>query len=73
MKDFWLIILLLMQVQSSGQQPYRLYDNIKATNIPVVLNHSSLPASLQQLYGDITILDFFGTWCVPCIKALPHL
>ncbi|MBX9733906.1 MAG: hypothetical protein K2X37_07570 [Chitinophagaceae bacterium] len=21
----------------------------------------------------ITIIDFFGTWCAPCLKALPHL
>lgn len=21
----------------------------------------------------LTVIDFFGTWCAPCIKALPHL
>jgi len=62
-----------MRQHSSAQQPYGLNDNIKAINTPIVLNHSSSSSSLQQLYADITVLDFFGTWCAPCIKALPHL
>ncbi len=46
---------------------------MKEFNIPTILNYSQPSASLAVVSGDITILDFFGTWCVPCIKALPHL
>ena len=29
--------------------------------------------SSEQLSGKIVVLDFFGTWCAPCIKELVEL
>lgn len=29
--------------------------------------------SLKQYKGEYLIIDFWGSWCVPCIKALPTL
>lgn len=56
-----------------AQQP--LTQGAMLQNIPVkkVLNQQTLATSFSGLTGKITILDFFGTWCVPCLKALPHL
>ena len=28
---------------------------------------------LTQLKGKVILLDFWGTWCVPCIKAMPEI
>lgn len=39
----------------------------------------SLPSSqnkvinLKDLRGKIVLLDFWGTWCVPCLKAMPDI
>ena len=39
----------------------------------------SLPApggktiSLNALKGKVVLLDFWGTWCVPCLKAMPEI
>ncbi len=29
--------------------------------------------SLELLRGNVVLLDFWGTWCVPCIKAMPDI
>ncbi|MFN4313283.1 MAG: TlpA disulfide reductase family protein [Chitinophagaceae bacterium] len=39
----------------------------KVTNYPV----SSI--RLSDLKGKITILDFWATWCMSCISAMPHM
>ncbi len=38
-----------------------------------ILGHSSSTSSFRKLNDRLLIIDFFGTWCVPCIKALPKL
>jgi thiol-disulfide isomerase/thioredoxin len=29
--------------------------------------------SVEELKGKVIMLEFWATWCVPCIKAFPHL
>ncbi len=31
------------------------------------------PVTFSSLNGRLILVDFFGTWCVPCMKAVPHL
>ena len=47
----------------------------EARTIPDVtfedLNGSSV--SLSALLGKVVLINFWGTWCVPCLKEIPEL
>lgn len=38
-----------------------------------IINWDKESAKLSDLKGKLVILDFWGTWCVPCISAMPKL
>ncbi|HEX8203594.1 MAG TPA: carboxypeptidase regulatory-like domain-containing protein, partial [Isosphaeraceae bacterium] len=31
------------------------------------------PVRFQELDSDLVLIDFWGTWCAPCLNAIPHL
>jgi thiol-disulfide isomerase/thioredoxin len=73
MKILIIIISLLFYNASFAQNAYKTNDFVKDIVAKKIINYSTTSSSLKNLKGKITILDFFGTWCVPCIKALPEL
>jgi thiol-disulfide isomerase/thioredoxin len=73
MKLFTALLLILPGGFLSAQDNYKQGDQVNNFQVEKILNHSVSSTSFNDLKKDLTIIDFFGTWCVPCIKALPKL
>ncbi|RYY70320.1 MAG: DUF547 domain-containing protein [Chitinophagaceae bacterium] len=71
---FWaLTILMFSSVLCYAQSGYKQGDVVKNFGAAVILNNNGKEGTLEELKKEITIIDFFGTWCAPCIRALPNL
>lgn len=70
---FVAIILHFFFYTAPAQSGYKTGDTVAAIPIKKVLNYGGAAGSLKNLQADITIIDFFGTWCAPCLRALPEL
>jgi thiol-disulfide isomerase/thioredoxin len=74
MPKFCLVLIISFFIYPAmGQVVYQLGDEVKNFPVNKIVNENNNPKNFNGLKGQITILDFFGTWCVPCIKALPEL
>jgi len=57
----------------SAQNGYKTGDAVNNFPVNKILNLEKPAVNFNALQNELTIVDFFGTWCVPCIKALPQL
>ena len=73
MKALLLLSLLVNAVCCLGQNPYTTGAVVADISPTKILNYRDSSSSLSSLQSNITIIDFFGTWCMPCLKALPEL
>ena len=65
--------LCLLYLPAISQTGIKKGDAIENIEVKKILNYPSSITYFSSLQNKITLVDFFGTWCVPCIKALPHL
>jgi thiol-disulfide isomerase/thioredoxin len=73
MKLAIVVICAILSFALKAQQGYMINDMTGDFAITKILNHSPASSSFQQFNEKLLVVDFFGTWCVPCIKALPKL
>jgi thiol-disulfide isomerase/thioredoxin len=66
MKTLLVIIVVLLGLNLSGQQIYQ--DSLVEQNI-----FKEIASHKQATNPQIIILDFWATWCKPCIKSIPNL
>ena len=56
-----------------GQDEY-LNNKIENTNLKQIKNETLIDYNLlEQTKGKVTIIEFWETWCAPCIQAMHHL
>lgn len=73
MKLAFIIIFAGLSFAVKAQQGYSINEMTGNFPIAKILNHSSGSSSFQQFKETLLVIDFFGTWCVPCVRALPKL
>jgi peroxiredoxin len=64
-----LVIALVLLAACNGNRPPKIGE--KAPNF--TLTDSDKTVSLDQLRGKPVLLNFWATWCPPCIEEMPSL
>jgi peroxiredoxin len=72
MKKSILIIALFLSFQINAQT-VKIGDSVPDYQFEKVVNSSKSTFNLREAKGKILIIEFWGTWCGPCIPALEHL
>ncbi|WP_298731767.1 TlpA disulfide reductase family protein [uncultured Chitinophaga sp.] len=65
--------LLLQSMIPVHQQGLSVGDKCPDLFISSIINHPSGSARLSDFKGKLVILDFWSTWCLPCVAALPKM
>jgi thiol-disulfide isomerase/thioredoxin len=67
-----IIVALLLRSDANHHAPDGLIGN-PAPDFGGDFAINGDPVKLSELRGKVVMLDFWGTWCPPCIAAIPRL
>jgi peroxiredoxin len=67
-----LAIVMFSLVAGCKEKPQRVVSGAEAPDF--VLNDiSGKPVRLSDFRGKVVLLEFWATWCAPCVMAIPEL
>jgi len=62
------------QVSTTSLDPQCDYDDrLRRINDFRLPDLDGKPVRFRDLDADLVLIDFWGTWCQPCIRSIPHL
>ena len=73
MKQLTVFFFLVISLNVFSQQDSKLGKKSPELTFESILNFKKDNAKLSDFKDKIVILDFWATWCAPCIKSFPQL
>lgn len=70
---FFILIAVPVVGQKKINSEFTIGDTIPNIEIKNIINHKSETIKITDFRGKLLILDFWATWCVPCIASFPKL
>ncbi|MGV8092834.1 MAG: TlpA family protein disulfide reductase [Mangrovibacterium sp.] len=70
------ILMSMIPVLLQGQDnisPLKIGDPVPDIGLEHLINYPQPTAQFSDFKDQLLILDFWATWCSPCVRAIPHL
>jgi len=69
-KIFLIITLILLTKNTYGQTILKVGDKAPKINLTDIILNAPKDKNIQNKF---IVLEFWATWCAPCLSAVPHL